>query len=1449
MRYQSIYRYTILFALLFSLAVTSGCKEKPKITGAGSPATTPSKRKIRTSLKGKWRFFIVQHQLGGNNGQAISTEISVALLEFKPKDPSDKETDFKTTLLDTTNLTGKRTLVSAEVKGDNVHIVLGGDEEFSSMDFQGSFSDGVVRGSVLLKKQGNQCITGLLLPVPDIAEKFASDQKPRILFKKEEQVLAPQLQRAGNNPQLYYQTFNKYAKQNPQRAFSLFLYEYRTLPLAIRMRLPEEKFEELYKSYMKSAAYWGPRYQKFARVKMASILARSGYLPEVAMRHFDELGKEFSEEEKKLWQKQVTFMRNLAKEQKERIEEAIRIGDLVKKLQAKDKKTEKEGEKEINKVLAQKPYQIPLIQVMADYYEKQGKIDKAIMLTTKLAVLPSANRSLLNYWKIQKIEHDFPRTVLTRLWKKKYGNTDKLEEHLTKTYEKILATIPGEKFTRSGQEAGNHVVLCELFTGSKCPPCVAADIATGALEATFSPSDLIVLRYHQHIPGADPLTNQDGQYRFGYYRGSGTPMIVIDGEKSSVEGGYNIKHAKERYQSLVKIVKEKLPAKTDIKIALTATGKGKTLHVSAKVTGLKKPPATLRLRLVLAEERIPFVAANGIRIHEMVVRKMPGGIGGTEFENGTMEYSEEISLAEFKTDLIEQLEAIEEENKEQENLFPIVPMSLQKLHLIGIVQDDKDRTVLQSVIIPVTGELIYPETKVAPETVPTKEEKPQPEKTPPQKITPQQEKSKEKKPDAKKKEEKPKEKKGSEKSAFIPLPSELQNVLFVEPEEKEKSKEGDNADKKEKPKEKKEKVIHRKTIEGNWVLEIYHQEGTGFPIVLLQVEKSPQQKYELKPIDFVEQIGKLELKKKRLEKTSVMFVVDGNLGKLRFDGRLLHNTIVGTAQFEGGTVIPAILHPFDQKKLGERAEKTREDENVKLLSKKLEAAKKIKEVFQFCNQFIKKHPHSPFTMEVYSDILLTNAKRAKLSTKEVNQIANGYIKQAAYWGEKMEQYARIHIASSLIDQKFAPQVAKHHLDEAAKNVKPQSFFDWDLIIKPSLLKLELVTALLDIRSENKETQKKGFDFLVKYQKKEPFNYRTIWALAQYAQQKKNNKEAIRLYAQLTSLPLMQQMLRREWAQENLEVQPTLPSDELVKLWKKEHGSIDALDQYLDTVYQKALETIPGEKYQGRNSNAKNHVVLCELFTGSKCPPCVGADLATSALQKTFAPTEMVMLRYHQHIPGPDPFANTQNAERLSYYNGKGTPSIYIDGKPFPPAGGYLQNAKETYNLLRPLIEKRLGNQSEMAIALTTKVVNGQLKLTANVTGLPKENKPLRLRLVLAEESVNYVAGNGVRLHEMIVRKMPGGVDGIKVKEGKLQYDGSLSLANFKKGLLDDLENFEKESGYPLPVKPLALEKLSFIAFVQNDNTLEVLQSAMVSIKEKLKYPQPLPENKKEKENK
>src|SRR5262249_30169554 len=79
----------------------------------------------------------------------------------------------------------------------------------------------------------------------------------------------------------------------------------------------------------------------------------------------------------------------------------------------------------------------------------------------------------------------------------------------------------------------------------------------------------------------------------------------------------------------------------------------------------------------------------------------------------------------------------------------------------------------------------------------------------------------------------------------------------------------------------------------------------------------------------------------------------------------------------------------------------------------------------------------------------------------------------------------------------------------------------------------------------------------------------------------------------------------------------------------------------------AIPPVTPTPFAGRKGKSQR-VVLVELFTGAQCPPCVAADLAFDGLQKTYKPTEVVLLQYHLHIPRPDPLTNADTEERAAF---------------------------------------------------------------------------------------------------------------------------------------------------------------------------------------------------------
>jgi uncharacterized glyoxalase superfamily protein PhnB len=254
------------------------------------------------------------------------------------------------------------------------------------------------------------------------------------------------------------------------------------------------------------------------------------------------------------------------------------------------------------------------------------------------------------------------------------------------------------------------------------------------------------------------------------------------------------------------------------------------------------------------------------------------------------------------------------------------------------------------------------------------------------------------------------------------------------------------------------------------------------------------------------------------------------------------------------------------------------------------------------------------------------------------------------------------------------------------------------------------------------------------------------------------------------------------------------------------------------------------KYAGRDGKA-DQVVAIELFTGAECPPCVAADVAFDYLAKTYPGKDVVLMQYHLHIPGPDPLTNADTEARSKYYEIRGTPSIFFNGKADAEGGGRIGAAKAKYDeyvaVIKPLLEKK----AKADVKVSAQRKDAKIEITGTVDNLEKPGDDLRLRFVLVEERVKYQGGNKQDTHHYVVRDLPGGVKGLALKEKSSKHTATVDLAELRKKLTAYLEGYEKSEGFPNKERPLDLKKLKVVALVQNDATKEILQAAQVEIKD------------------
>jgi hypothetical protein len=242
--------------------------------------------------------------------------------------------------------------------------------------------------------------------------------------------------------------------------------------------------------------------------------------------------------------------------------------------------------------------------------------------------------------KLKKAEEE----GLAVLYKKVNGDTANLERDLDRVYRERFPnpiTAP-EPFAGT---RGGRVALLEMFTGSACGPCVAADLALDVVLERYPADSIAVLAYHVHIPGPDPMTVPDSVTRKNLYAVPGVPTFNVDGARARLGGGSR-ETAQPTYDTYIQSIDTSLGSAPDAQVQVSAAIDGDKVRVTAGVKGVKSTGKPLRLHLVLAERELTFLGENGIRHHPFVVRDLAGDDAGglaLPANDGNVEYTFDLS--------------------------------------------------------------------------------------------------------------------------------------------------------------------------------------------------------------------------------------------------------------------------------------------------------------------------------------------------------------------------------------------------------------------------------------------------------------------------------------------------------------------------------------------------------------------------------------------------------------------------------------------------------------------------------------------------------------------------------------------------------------------------------------------------------------------------------------
>ena len=495
---------------------------------------------------------------------------------------------------------------------------------------------------------------------------------------------------------------------------------------------------------------------------------------------------------------------------------------------------------------------------------------------------------------------------------------------------------------------------------------------------------------------------------------------------------------------------------------------------------------------------------------------------------------------------------------------------------------------------------------------------------------------------------------------------------------------------------------------------------------------------------------------------------------------------------------------------------------------------------------IREYRTSPLAQDMYA-MLMKEHVRAKFDEAKLKELIDAYESSSKIWGVRWEARTEITIAVSLINGRQFARLALSHFDAAEKE-----FGDDLATFQPTIDEFR-TSANIVVRVQELENPSSTDKIratanveLIELLKKQRFNSEILFALATQAERTGNVDATIEYLSDIVALPLLEGTIVALRA--GLPPDTPTPSEHLKKLWVEKHGNDEEFEKHISDVHRERIHAFLAEiQKNGAPATAEtgNRTVLIELFTGMMCPPCVGADLALSAIGMTYPTSKVIVLRYHQHIPKPDGLVNQDSEERGAFYELSSTPSIVIDGIPIISRfyAGPIQVAPAGYAAIRSVVDARLSEKTEIVLQLSAAVTDGQLAIAVEATGIPEDvQASCRLRMAIAENEVvtdgpRTSMTNGIRIHEFVVREMPGGAKGIPPKKGELKYSTTMPVAELQQHVVEFIERFEagRRGEFPAEFKPPITGPLSLVAWVQNSNpdpelrAKIVLQSAIVPI--------------------
>jgi len=612
----------------------------------------------------------------------------------------------------------------------------------------------------------------------------------------------------------------------------------------------------------------------------------------------------------------------------------------------------------------------------------------------------------------------------------------------------------------------------------------------------------------------------------------------------------------------------------------------------------------------------------------------------------------------------------------------------------------------------------------------------------------------------------------------------------------------------------------RATLEGRWMATLASSPRYA-SLWILDIKKQDGD-FDVQLLGFDSQFEEVEVDEFSVDGQMVTYqILAKEKGKelphtFSFEGRFENGAVMGNYSPDQGRIRPGWLRPTAAKELSES-----EKGQLMMGNEEFADAVVAEDEFKAYEEFVEKYPRSPLALDSYFRMLQSETA-ALLPAEKNRQLADAFIATALQWGERMRKQSIVDAGVSIAARKAHPELALEYLTQAESFLNEDSPAPWKTAVP-----FQFALMLRDLGKIDEASER-----MLAFHKKHPFEPQAAYYAAQLLEKQEKFEEAMSIYAGIAMLPNLKDDLDQMMADD---LNYVVPDKKFGEMWAKTHpGPPDrnAALLFTSNAYREAIAKVDPNPYEPRPAPEKGHnrVTLVELFTCTESPTGVGADLAALVVQSVFQPSEVIVMRYHIASVGPDPLIGPNNLDRLIYYKGRSTPITAINGQ-LMLGGGYTIHTPLVYQELRQLINPALEQTSNIELKISALGDPQKLSISAEVISDEPLADNLRLRLALAEEHIPFQAENGISLHEQVVRIMPGGVEGIAPQEGKLAFEESLDVEDYRKQLEDYLLDFEdavantKGEEFKLPIHPIGPGRLRLIAFVQNDDTKEVLQAA------------------------